>query len=420
DVRDSGFCYGWTAPVLCVAGIIRGVSEEAEIALAELHSSAQWSALTDSCGGDPVILGKCVFERGKRHPALELAGIREYSIIYYCRHSAASLRFYSLETLEASAEQHDFTRRPPRTGVDDVVINQFNSAQTIDTVVQRKPLRHLELSQYLFDIMNVSLCVPQRVLSFAPPQHDLTAVSIFSARYTNFFNTVWLILNDITLGVACGSFLCENHVVLARMLNRLAEVFLIDWVRSALHWLDSWPAGFKLNTELSRVYAHTFSDLVAVWGYVLHRAAPYLPALLYPFGVLSAAGGMTTALALFSDLLALLTLHVYVCYVLAQLLFGTILFTLLTFLFPTVLAYYALFALTQLAFMNHFPLFALMLRAKDPRRLPGASYSGSRARSAYLLLGRWHILCGRVGCGVGWRAIITRCSCCGVCCAGEA
>jgi phosphatidylinositol glycan class Q protein len=29
---------------------------------------------------------------------------------------------------------------------------------------------------------------------------------------------------------------------------------------------------------------------------------------------------------------------------------------------------------TQLAFMNHFPLFALMLRAKDPWRLPGASY----------------------------------------------
>jgi len=26
---------------------------------------------------------------------------------------------------------------------------------------------------------------------------------------------------------------------------------------------------------------------------------------------------------------------------------------------------------TALAFMNHFPLFALMLRAKDPQRSPG-------------------------------------------------
>ena len=89
-----------------------------------------------------------------------------------------------------------------------------------------------------------------------------------------------------------------------------------------------------------------------------------------------------------------------------QLLFGTILFTLVAFLFPTVLAYYALFALvspldlplhvqtlnvscqmrlgtvllyasleTLLAFVNHFPLFALVLRAKDPRRLPGSCRS---------------------------------------------
>jgi len=69
-----------------------------------------------------------------------------------------------------------------------------------------------------------------------------------------------------------------------------------------------------------------------------------------------------------------------------QLLFGTILFTLVAFLFPTVLAYYALFAVlrlvviflyasmeTLLAFMNHFPLFALVLRLKDPWRLPGSA-----------------------------------------------
>lgn len=74
-------------------------------------------------------------------------------------------------------------------------------------------------------------------------------------------------------------------------------------------------------------------------------------------------------------------------YDLDQLLFGTVLFTLLAFLFPTVLVYYALFAVlrlitlliqasmeTLLAFMNHFPLFALMLRMKDPWRLPGGVY----------------------------------------------
>lgn len=95
-----------------------------------------------------------------------------------------------------------------------------------------------------------------------------------------------------------------------------------------------------------------------------------------------------------------------------QLLLGTILFTLVAFLYPTVLTYYALFAsvraharrrrveLTLLqthlaiivlhglldttsALLNHFPLFALMLRIKDPMRLPGTRDLLLRGQSAH-------------------------------------
>jgi phosphatidylinositol glycan class Q protein len=71
-------------------------------------------------------------------------------------------------------------------------------------------------------------------------------------------------------------------------------------------------------------------------------------------------------------------------YDLDQLLLGTILFTLLFFLLPTVVVFYLTFACsrmaiislkaaldTLLACLNHFPLFALMLRIKDSQRLPG-------------------------------------------------
>lgn len=88
-----------------------------------------------------------------------------------------------------------------------------------------------------------------------------------------------------------------------------------------------------------------------------------------------------------------------------QLLLGTIFFTLAAFLFPTVLAYYLAFAAarlaivalhagmeTVLAFMNHFPLFAVMLRFKDPGRLPGAPVSFSATSGKRRLMGlrvRW-------------------------------
>jgi hypothetical protein len=127
-------------------------------------------------------------------------------------------------------------------------------------------------------------------------------------------------------------------------------------------------------------------------------------------------------IALFSDLVSILTVHIYSFYIasarifnwqltiiislfhlfrgkkrnvlrnridscdydLDQLLIGTILFTVLFFLLPTIVVFYLAFATarmsiitlkaaldTWLAFLNHFPLFALMLRVKDSQRLPG-------------------------------------------------
>jgi len=139
----------------------------------------------------------------------------------------------------------------------------------------------------------------------------------------------------------------------------------------------------------------------------------------------SSFAGASMPIAMFSDLVSILTLHIYSFYIasariynwqltiivslfhlfrgkkrnvlrsridscdydLDQLLLGTILFTLLTFLLPTVGVFYATFASARmgiiglkgvfeslLAGLNHFPLFALMLRIKDSRRLPGRSF----------------------------------------------
>lgn len=152
---------------------------------------------------------------------------------------------------------------------------------------------------------------------------------------------------------------------------------------------------------------------------------PHLPTIIRFFGAASFAGA-TMPLSLASDLLSLCTLHIY-CFYLAsariygwqlsiiislfhlfrgkkrnvlrnridscdyeldQLLLGTILFTLLFFLLPTVIVFYLTFAIvrmgfislkavfdTMLACLNHFPLFALMLRVKDAGRLPGTLQS---------------------------------------------
>jgi phosphatidylinositol glycan class Q protein len=142
---------------------------------------------------------------------------------------------------------------------------------------------------------------------------------------------------------------------------------------------------------------------------------PYLPTIIHYIGF-SAFAGATMPISLFSDLVSLLTLHILSFYIasarifhwqltiiislfhlfrgkkrnvlrnridscdydLDQLLLGTILFALLFFLMPTVFVFYLTFASARIAVIGlkaglEIGLFAVMLRIKDSRRLPGKS-----------------------------------------------
>ncbi|KAL7410712.1 N-acetylglucosaminyl transferase component-domain-containing protein [Mrakia frigida] len=242
------------------------------------------------------------------------------------------------------------------------------------------------------------------------------------SRYIHFYTTLWLIANDVIFGRAFGIILCEQNELFGHALGRIAQRYVVELPSETLRWLDDWPGGLKLNTDLSRFISSAFLSLIAFWDQVvLQPLLPHLPLVLAVVG-LSGFLGTTMGLSLLADLLSILTAHLYVAYLIAtvsfrwmkmmlgtlfnvfrgkrvnvlrnrldsndytvdQLLLGTVLFTLFAFLFPTVLAYYLFFATSRfaviflhsalemsLAFFNHFPLFAVMLRFKDPARLPG-------------------------------------------------
>ncbi|KAG0268816.1 phosphatidylinositol N-acetylglucosaminyltransferase subunit gpi1 [Actinomortierella ambigua] len=251
-----------------------------------------------------------------------------------------------------------------------------------------------------------------------------TNTSVTRAQYISFYNSMWLVANDIIIGVALGSFLIGNNKYMAQVLERYVKDYTIDSISAILEWLTNkteYPAGLKLNPELNPFLGQLFKWLIELWADFIVSLKPMMPMAINLIG-LSGAFGATMSLSLISDLLAFTTLHVYWFYMVAakifhwqltilyslfnlfrgkkrntlrhridscdydldQLLLGTILFTLLTFLFPTIVVYYLTFALsrvtviclqalmeTVLACLNHFPLFAIMLRLKDPDRLPG-------------------------------------------------
>ncbi|KAH6902645.1 phosphatidylinositol N-acetylglucosaminyltransferase subunit GPI1 [Coprinopsis sp. MPI-PUGE-AT-0042] len=353
----------------------------------------------------------------------------------------------------------DSTLRRTTEGIDYTLIHQFNQAHQVWSIVNGKPIRlHRPTAGFLLNVAArvirpiVALCRYGRIPFLTPllphsalaqqikvrgrqaeafllnvdalsKAQDETYIPEYAQLYTRFFNNIWLILNDYILGFCFGTLLCDNAERLSILLSARIELHCLRQVEESLVWLDSWPAGLKLNTELSTFYSKAFISIVQLWGDLLiHYLLPYSPIVLLICGYASMFGGLTIAVATIIDIVTfLVTPHVTVCYALSrlvysvvknalgglwavfrgkrhnvlrnrmdtwdfdvdQLVFGTMLFTLLAFLFPTIFAYYAVFAVIRvalllfeasvealLAFMNHFPLFKLMLRIKDSARLP--------------------------------------------------
>ncbi|PHH52785.1 N-acetylglucosaminyl-phosphatidylinositol biosynthetic protein gpi1 [Ceratocystis fimbriata CBS 114723] len=252
-------------------------------------------------------------------------------------------------------------------------------------------------------------------------KQDWASVTTSHPDYIRFFNSLWLVANDVIIGMAIGSYIIEHCERVANQISHLLDMYTVLALQRSISWLMGWPAGLKLNNELAAFLGDLFLWVIDYWASCINMLHPVLPHIIWFIGFSSFAGA-SMPIAMFSDLLSGLTIHIYSFYLasarifnwqltilmslfhlfrgkkhnvlrdridscdydLDQLLVGTILFTLLFFLLPTVVVFYLNFAVARmviislkavfdslLSCLNHFPLFAIMLRIKDPKRLPG-------------------------------------------------
>ncbi|XP_044187003.1 phosphatidylinositol N-acetylglucosaminyltransferase subunit Q [Thunnus albacares] len=244
-----------------------------------------------------------------------------------------------------------------------------------------------------------------------------------AAGHTQFMrkaNILVSFLVDVALGMLLISWLYrDDHItMLANTLVPAAD-HVAKELDELLQWLMGAPAGLKMNRALDQVLGRFFLYHIHLWISYIHLMSPFIEGILW-YGGLSACFGLTFALSLLSDMVALLTFHIYCFYVygarlyclkiyglsslwrlfrgkkwnvlrqrvdscsydLDQLFIGTLLFTILLFLLPTTALYYLVFTLLRLVvvlfqgvlhlsvdFINSFPLFAFGLRIFRPYRL---------------------------------------------------
>jgi phosphatidylinositol glycan class Q protein len=283
-------------------------------------------------------------------------------------------------------------------------------------------LKDISATAQQVDIRLQQFCYwPIQYVKLRQRKDNWESVTTSHPDYIRFYNSLWLVANDVIIGIALGSYIIDNANWVASQINTVLTGWTVEGLQRTISWLMDWPAGLKLNNELAAFLGDLFLWVIENWAACIANLQPYLPHVIYIVGCSSFAGA-SMPIALFSDLLSILTVHIYSFYIasarifnwqltiiislfhlfrgkkrnvlrnridscdydLDQLLLGTILFTVLFFLLPTVIVFYLTFASarmliismkagfdTFLAFLNHFPLFALMLRVKDSRRLPG-------------------------------------------------
>lgn len=283
-------------------------------------------------------------------------------------------------------------------------------------------LKDVSATAQQVDIRLQQFCYwPAQYVTLHRRRNDWESITNSHPEYIRFFNSLWLVANDVIIGIALGSYIIENATFVAEQMDAMINTYSIEGLQRMITWLMDNPGGLKLNNELAAFLGDLFLWVIDYWDNCMRSLRPALPHIIRLIGVSSFVGA-SLPISMFSDLVSLLTIHIYSFYIasariynwqltiiislfhlfrgkkrnvlrnridncdydLDQLLLGTILFTLLFFLLPTVAVFYATFAGarmaiialkaaldTWLACLNHFPLFALMLRLKDSRRLPG-------------------------------------------------
>lgn len=247
----------------------------------------------------------------------------------------------------------------------------------------------------------------------------------FYPDYIRFYNTIWLMINDISFGLIIGSICYENRHRLATFLHKWIKYCLYDLIKGVTIQLAENPFGIKLNAELTHFLSELFLWIIDfTYLYIikpLTEEEMLVRLLKINYNIMSTIGA-TFGLSITVDFLSLCSFHIFLFYhiinklyswqlnaminlyylfrgkkknklrkrvdfnyfELDQLLMGTLLFIIMVYLTPTVLAFYISYIVLRLfliytevglesviALINHFPLFALLLRAKDPKRLPG-------------------------------------------------
>lgn len=107
---------------------------------------------------------------------------------------------------------------------------------------------------------------PIQYLTLKQRKRDWECISTHHPEYIRFYNSLWLVANDVIMGVAIGAYIIENANGVAAQADKIMVLWSLDGLRRIISWLMVYPGGLKLNNELARFLGDLFIWVIDYWG----------------------------------------------------------------------------------------------------------------------------------------------------------
>lgn len=124
----------------------------------------------------------------------------------------------------------------------------------------------IRLQQFCYWPMQNST-LRQRKLNWA-------SVTTSHPEYIRFYNSLWLVANDVIIGMALGSYIVEHADWVAMRIGDLLRIYTVEALETSIKWLMGWPAGLKLNSELADFLGNLFLWVIDYWSSTSYVKSP--------------------------------------------------------------------------------------------------------------------------------------------------
>ena len=128
-------------------------------------------------------------------------------------------------------------------------------------------LKDVSATAQQVDIRLQQFCYwPIQYLTLRKRKTDWESITDRHPDYIRFYNSLWLVANDVIIGIALGSYIIDNAEWVAWQINNVLSGWTVDGLRDMISWLGGWPAGLKLNNELARFLGDLFIWVIDYWA----------------------------------------------------------------------------------------------------------------------------------------------------------